>query len=76
MLTILIAPVRMGTQAVFEKEAPAFADWLRQSPSRSGGVLIAGEPERAARIERARTGITIDEATWTELQAAAIKVGL
>ncbi len=76
MLTILIDPVKLGTQAVFEQEAPAFADWLRQSPSRNGGVLIAGEPERAARAERARTGITIDEATWAELQASATKVGL
>jgi uncharacterized oxidoreductase len=76
MLTILINPDRLGTRAAFEEEAPAFADWLRQSPSRSGGVLIAGEPERAARVERTRTGITIDEATWTELQASAAKVGL
>lgn len=76
MLTILIDPVRLGTQAIFEQEAPAFADWLRQSPSRTGGVRIAGEPERAARAERARTGITVDAATWSELQASAAKVGL
>jgi len=76
MLTVLIDPARLGTQASFEQEAQAFADWLRQSPSRDGGVLIAGEPERAARAQRLLEGIEIDQATWTEIEEAAAKVGL
>lgn len=76
MLTVLIDPQKLGTQAQLEKEASAFTDWLRLSPSRSGGVKIAGEPERAARAARAREGIVVDEATWAELQASAAKVGL
>ncbi len=76
MLTILIDPARLGTQAHLEQEALAFTDWLRQSPSPAGGVQIAGEPERAARRARARDGIVVDEATWAELEAAADKVGL
>ena len=76
MLTILIDPAKLGTQATFEQEAQAFTDWLRQSPSHSGGVMIAGEPERAARAARAQSGIVVDDATWAELQDAAAKVGL
>ena len=76
MLTVLIDPARLGTQASFDQEALAFTDWLRQSPSHSGGVRIAGEPERAARALRQREGIEIDAGTWTELQASAAKVGL
>ena len=76
MLTVLIDPAKLGTQASFEQEALAFTDWLRQSPSHSGGVLIAGEPERAARAARLRDGIVIDDATWSELQDSAAKVGL
>ena len=76
MLTILIDPAKLGTQATFEQEAKAFTDWLRQSPSHTGGVMIAGEPERAARTARARDGIVVDNATWAELEDSAAKVGL
>lgn len=77
MLTILIDPVRLGTRAAFEQEALAFADWLRQSPSAAGGtgVRLAGEPERQARAERERDGIALDDLTWSEIVAAAAKVG-
>jgi uncharacterized oxidoreductase len=38
-------------------------------------VLLAGEPERAARVERERSGIEIDDTTWEELVASGKKVG-
>jgi uncharacterized oxidoreductase len=78
MLTILIDPGRLGTKASFEREAVAFVDWVRAGPVAPGfeSVLIAGDPERAARAQREERGIDIDDATWTELVAAGIKVGL
>jgi hydroxycarboxylate dehydrogenase B len=78
MLTILIDPVKLGTQEAFEGEALAFVEWLRQSPPGEGfdAVQIAGEPERRARQLRERDGIEIDEHTWTEIIEAAGKVGL
>ena len=78
MLTILIDPVKLGTQAAFEAEALAFVDWLRQSPPGEGfdAVQIAGEPERRARQQRERDGIEIDPHTWKEIVDAAGKVGL
>ena len=77
-LTILIDPVKLGTQATLETEALAFVDWLRQSPPAEGfdAVQIAGEPERKARLERERGGIDIDQHTWKEIVAAAGKVGV
>jgi uncharacterized oxidoreductase len=76
MLTMLIDPVRLGTQAMFEQEALAFADWLRQSPDAPGsdGVKLAGEPERAARADREHTGIWIDDTTWAEIEASELKL--
>jgi uncharacterized oxidoreductase len=76
MLTIVIDPQRLGTQLSFAQEALAFVDWLKQSPPAPGtdGVLLAGEPERAARVARGRDGIDIDDNTWAELQAAGLKV--
>ena len=78
MLTILIDPAKLGTQEALETEAPAFAEWLRQSPPADGlqAVQIAGEPERRARVERERDGIEIDASTWEEIMGAAAKVGL
>ena len=78
MLTILIDPQKLGTRATFEQEALAFVDWLTQSPPapEAGGVRIAGEPEREARVRREREGIEIDERTWSEIVAAGVKVGV
>ena len=78
MLSILIDPVRLGTQAAFASEALAFVDWLRQSPPADGfsSVRIAGEPERAMRLQRERDGIEVDIQTWQEIVLAAGKVGV
>ena len=77
MLTVLIDPARLGTQASFDQEALAFIDWLRAAPAGEGfeAVRIAGEPERAYRRERAEHGIVVDDQTWAEIEAAAAKVG-
>ena len=77
MLTILIDPARLCTQAPFDTEARAFVDWLRQSPPADGfdRVQIAGEPERAIRLQREQDGIEVDLQTWQEIVLAANKVG-
>lgn len=76
MLTVLIDPARLGTQDSFARETSAFIAWVKQSPPGAGfdAVQIAGEPERAARLQRQRDGIAIDAGTWAELGKAAAKV--
>ncbi len=78
MLTILIDPAKLGTQAAFEQEATAFVDWLRAGPVAPGfdAVQIAGDPERAYRAQREVDGIAIDAQTWLEMVAAGAKVGV
>jgi uncharacterized oxidoreductase len=78
MLTILIDPAKLGTQAAFDKEAAAFIDWVKQSPAASGfdAVQMSGDAERLARIEREAGGIEVDEQTWQEIVAAGGKVGV
>ncbi|MDB5966722.1 MAG: malate/lactate/ureidoglycolate dehydrogenase [Polaromonas sp.] len=78
MLTILIDPLRLGTQAAFEAEAATFVDWLRQSPPAEGfdAVQIAGEPERRYREDRQRHGVEIDPQTWQEIVTAGARVGV
>ena len=78
MLSILIDPARLGTQASFEQEALAFVDWVQASPPAPDGegVLVAGDPERAARAQRRREGIAVDDQTWQEILEAGRKVGV
>ncbi|WP_332778424.1 malate/lactate/ureidoglycolate dehydrogenase [Polaromonas sp.] len=78
MLTILIDPAKLGTQATFEQEAVAFVDWLKAGPVAPGfdAVQIAGEPERATRAQRDVDGIAVDGQTWQEMVAAGRKVGV
>jgi uncharacterized oxidoreductase len=78
MLTILIDPQKLGTQASFEAEALSFVDWLNAAPAAPGfdAVQIAGDPERAARARRQQEGFAIDKETWQELREAGAKVGV
>lgn len=77
MFTIVVDPAKLGTQQALAQEALAFVDWLKESPPAPGsdGVLLAGEPERAARRRREAGGIEIDDTTWGEIVAAGAKVG-
>jgi len=78
MLTILIDPARLGTQAAFEQEALAFVQWLQAGPVAPGfeAVQIAGDPERAHRAQRELEGIAVDAQTWQEIVAAGARVGV
>ncbi len=78
MLTVLIDPARLGTEGSFQQEALAFVDWLKQGPAApdGDGVRLAGEPERATRAERSRSGIVIDPQTWRDIVEAGSKVGV
>jgi hydroxycarboxylate dehydrogenase B len=78
MLTVLIDPAKLGTQASFELEAQAFVDWVKQSPAGQDfdAVQIAGDPERRARVQRGKDGIVIDDQTWADIVASGVKVGV
>ncbi len=80
MLTILIDPDKLDTRASFDHEAAEFIAWVKRSPqpqgaTPGGGVMIAGDPERAARIARERDGIVVDDNTWAAIVEAGGKVG-
>jgi uncharacterized oxidoreductase len=78
MLSILIDPNKLGTAAPFAREAREFIDWVKRSPPAPGSdrVRIAGDPERETRAKREKEGIAVDATTWSEIHAAAAKVGV
>ena len=78
MLAILIDPARIENNGLFGKETVEFLAALRKSPVAPGfdKLRIAGDPERETRAKRERDGISVDDNTWKEIQAAASKVKL
>ena len=78
MLSVLIDPAALADRAAFEAEAIGFLDWARAAPPREGfdAVLTAGEPERAMRAQRVANGVPVDSTTWSEILAAAGKLGV
>ena len=77
MLTILLDPARLGDIDLFARQAQAFLDWVKASPSQDGvgPVRVAGEPERETRARRSVEGIPVDATTWNELLDAAALLG-
>ncbi len=78
MLSILIDPAALGSWQTMTGEIDALYEWARSAAPAPGteGVLLAGEPERRNRAERAARGIPIAEAAWDDLAAAAEGVGI
>jgi len=78
MFSIIIDPERLGTAANLAAEAKQFAAWVKASPLAQGvdRIKLPGEPEQDYRRERGANGIPIDPATWTEIIAAAARLGL
>jgi uncharacterized oxidoreductase len=78
MFTMLVDPARLAGVDWLRREIDGFLDYVKASPPADPKlpVLVPGEPERLAQVERARTGIEVDATTWGEILAAAEAVGL
>jgi hydroxycarboxylate dehydrogenase B len=78
MLSIYIAPAVYAPDGRVAAEARRFVDWVKASPPLDAKqpVLAPGDIERRMRAERMRTGVPIDDKTYTDLLHAARSVGL
>lgn len=77
MLSVLIDPARLDGAETWQAEVAAFTRWVKASPPRAGsdGVMVAGDPERRARVARAE-GLPVDATTWQEVVAGGESVGV
>lgn len=77
MLAILIDPDIFGGAQGFFGDLDAYTEWVKSSPPGPGrdGVMVPGDPERKARIDRAEK-IEIDSGTWAQLLDTAKAVGM
>jgi uncharacterized oxidoreductase len=77
MLSILIAPNRIGTAPSYFRELEEMIAWVQSpAPGADPSVLLPGDPERKTRAERLRDGIPVDPATWAQIVAAAGEIGV
>jgi uncharacterized oxidoreductase len=77
MLSVIIDPAAFDAPDA-QAEADAFIDWVKASPLASGvdHIYEPGEPERVTRAQREAEGIPVDAATWAQILAAALAVGM
>lgn len=76
---VLIDPARLEPDAGLRRSRiESYLAFVRaarpQDPANP--VLAPGDKERATRIERARTGIPLDDETWSQIKAAASRFGI
>ena len=75
---LVIDPEWFGGREAYAALCAAVAQQARAIAPAPGfdGVLVPGEPEARRRVERARDGIAIPEATWQELEALGRRYGV
>lgn len=77
MLAVHIDLAVIADPGALAEQVRAYADWVRQSPPQPGGaVLMPGERGRQTRAQRSAEGIPLDDATWTQILAAAASCGI
>ena len=70
-------PAAFGEREVFLARVEKFLDYLRSSPRKEGveEILLPGEPEERTAARR-RSGIEIDDTTWSQVRDLAKGLGL
>ncbi len=75
---IVMDPHRLGDANWIAREVDAMVDYTKSARPANADepVLVPGDPERAARVERGRNGIFIPERTWELLLDAGERLEL
>jgi uncharacterized oxidoreductase len=78
MLAVVIDTARLGGVETVAREAAATRAHIKSARVAPGfeEILLPGDPERRYTAERLRTGIEVDETTWSDIRAAAARIGI
>ncbi|MFT3803695.1 MAG: malate/lactate/ureidoglycolate dehydrogenase [Burkholderiaceae bacterium] len=79
LFIIAMQPDRLIEGSVFEQTAARLTAYVKSSRPAAGAadpVRVPGEPEQAARRERERDGIPIDDTTWRQIVKGATALGV
>ncbi len=73
MLSVIVSPERLGTEASYFDEIERFVAWALSAGNRD--VLLPGDPEAANRARRMAEGIPVDGKSWADIVEAAAMFG-
>ncbi len=78
MLVVLLQPDAVGDPEQVHAHFSALAETMRATRPAEGveRVMVAGDPERAARIERNKHGIPLADGTWKGMLDVGERLGL
>jgi hydroxycarboxylate dehydrogenase B len=77
MFSLYLDPEQIEPGHVFDADMARYLDWLREAKAVPGEtVMTPGEPERAARAKRAKSGVPLSDETWASIVRAARSVGV
>jgi uncharacterized oxidoreductase len=78
MISFLLDPARFPGASTFAAEVAEGIRWVKASPPADPAlpVLVAGEPEAAARAARLAAGIPVADGIWEEIREAGRSVGV
>jgi uncharacterized oxidoreductase len=73
LLIEVLDPAAFMPAEEFRQRVDGFLDYVASSKPKPGvdRIRFPGEPERAIEAERRRSGITLDDETWRQVQAVA-----
>jgi uncharacterized oxidoreductase len=65
-------------RAEFERQVTALFQWVKSAPLVPGvaEILVPGEPEARLEAELTRTGISLDDETWRQIETVAAELGV
>jgi uncharacterized oxidoreductase len=78
MLSILIDPDRLQDTSRWQQLVKGLVAYTRACPPLNANqpVMLPGDIERTTLVERQKSGIPVDDRTWTELLETCDKVGI
>jgi uncharacterized oxidoreductase len=77
MFSIYLDPSQVDPSHVFDSDMTRYLDWFQQGEAAPGeAIMTPGEPERAARAKRAKSGVPLPDEAWASIVAAARSVGV
>jgi hydroxycarboxylate dehydrogenase B len=78
MLSIAFDPAAFGDADAFADDVIRLVEWVKATPpiASGGKVSLPGEIEEDIRDERMAKGLPIDDATWRNIAATAVSLGV
>ena len=77
-LMICLDVARFVPLPEFHKQVAGLFSFVKSAPLAQGSkeILIPGEPEARLEAERLRSGVTVDDETWNQIEGVAAELGV